>query len=211
MSKTIIGVVGLIGSGKDTVAEYIGENYGFEHESFAATLKDAVAAVFGWERSMLEGKTTHARAARETVDEWWAERLGMPDLTPRWVLQYWGTDLCRNHFHTDIWVAALEHKVHMSTADIVISDCRFPNEIEVIRKMGGKVIWVQRGYSPDWFNTAIAAAQGNKSAIEIMNNKNIHASEWAWADTDFDHVIHNDGTLDQLYEMVDNLQICNWA
>ena len=53
----IIGVCGLIGAGKDTIADYLVNIHEFRRDSFAATLKDAVAAVFGWDRDMLEGRT----------------------------------------------------------------------------------------------------------------------------------------------------------
>ena len=61
----IISLSGLQGSGKDTVADMLCERYGYKRISFAATLKDAVAAVFGWDREMLEGRTAGARAQRE--------------------------------------------------------------------------------------------------------------------------------------------------
>ena len=49
----IIGVTGFIGSGKDTVANYLTTFHGFKKLSFAGSLKDAVANVFGWDREML--------------------------------------------------------------------------------------------------------------------------------------------------------------
>ena len=98
----IIGICGFIGSGKDTIADYLVNLHHFRRESFASTLKDAVSQVFGWDRTMLEGRTKQAREWREQVDPWWAERLKMPTLTPRWILQYWGTEVCRAGFHDDI-------------------------------------------------------------------------------------------------------------
>ena len=161
----IIGVCGFIGSGKDTVADYLVNFHEFRRDSFASTLKDAVAAVFGWDRELLEGRTKQAREWREQVDPWWAARLDMPNLTPRWVLQYWGTEVCRKSFHDDIWIASLEHKLQTSGDNIVISDCRFPNEIKSIKNSGGKVIWVQRGELPDWYTTALL---DNKSTGSIV-------------------------------------------
>jgi hypothetical protein len=195
----IMGVTGFIGSGKDTIADYLVNFHEFRRESFANTLKDAVSAVFGWDRTMLEGRTKAAREWREKIDPWWAERLGMPTLTPRWVLQYWGTEVCRKGFHDDIWIASLENKLRNSRDNIVISDCRFPNEIDSIRNAGGKIVWVRRGQLPEWYSVALSANQGHNWALNELKLRKIHASETAWVGTDFDHVLDNDGSIDDLY------------
>jgi hypothetical protein len=204
----IIGICGFIGSGKDTIADYLVNFHGFRRESFANTLKDAVAAVFGWDRVLLEGRTKQAREWREQVDPWWAERLNMPNLTPRWVLQYWGTEVCRKGFHDDIWIASLENKLRNSRDDVVISDCRFPNEIKSIKDAGGIIIWVKRGELPYWYNWAVSANRGEYGNMSWALSKHelekagIHASETAWVGTEFDAVLENDQTLDDLYEQV---------
>jgi len=201
----IIGICGFIGSGKDTIADYLVNVHEFRRESFASTLKDAVAAVFGWDRTLLEGRTKEARAWREEVDTWWANRLKIPHLTPRWVLQYWGTDVLRNHFHDDIWIASVENKLRKTRDDIVISDCRFPNEIAAIRKQGGKIIWVRRGDLPSWYYFAVSANQGDFISQEHMAEAKIHPSETAWIGTDFDAVLDNNGSIDNLYNQVKKL------
>jgi len=203
----IIGVCGFIGSGKDTIADYLVNFHEFRRESFANTLKDAVSAVFGWDRTLLEGRTKEAREWREQVDAWWAERLDMPLLTPRLMLQLWGTEVCRRGFHDDIWIASLENKLRNSKDDVVISDCRFPNEISSIRKAGGKIVWVNRGELPDWYDTAIAANQGSNVAHNQLKMMKIHASETAWVGTDFDAVIDNNGSIDDLYQQIQTLVI----
>jgi hypothetical protein len=203
----IIGVCGFIGSGKDTVADYLVNFHEFRRESFADTLKDAVAAVFGWDRTLLEGRTKEAREWREEVDHWWAERLGMPTLTPRWVLQYWGTEVCRKSFHDDIWIASLENKIRNSKDDIIVSDVRFPNEVKAIKNQQGKMIWVQRGRLPKWYDVALDAKSGSNVAINELKIQNIHSSEWAWVGTKFDHTIHNDMNIDDLYSEVKSLVI----
>jgi hypothetical protein len=199
MTKQIIGICGFIGSGKDTAADYLVNFHEFRRDSFAATLKDAVAAVFNWDRELLEGRTKQAREWREQVDPWWAERLNMPDLTPRWVLQWWGTEVCRKAFHNDIWIASLESRLRNSNDNIVISDCRFPNEITAIKAAGGKVIWVQRGELPSWHIMAAKANRGDTFATEKLKALGVHASETAWVGTDFDAVIDNNDSVDALY------------
>jgi hypothetical protein len=201
----IIGVCGFIGSGKDTIADYLVNVHGFRRESFANTLKDAVAAVFGWDRVMLEGRTKEAREWREQVDPWWAERLDMPNLTPRWVLQYWGTEVCRRGFHDDIWIASVENKLRRSKDDIVISDCRFPNEIASIKQAGGVIVCVNRGELPSWHIMAAKANKGDLLAAEKLKALGVHASETAWVGTDFDYVLDNNNSLDYLFKQVEEI------
>jgi hypothetical protein len=208
----IIGVCGLIGSGKDTIADYLQNIHQFRRESFAHTLKDAVAAVFGWDRELIEGRTRESREWREQVDPWWAERLNMPHLTPRWVLQYWGTEVARRSFHDNIWIASLENKLRKTHDDIVISDCRFPNEIAAIKRAGGIVIRVTRGPDPEWYEFAEKVNKGpirnaewalSKTRLETYN---VHASETAWVGTNFDAIIDNNADgLDNLYRQVKHL------
>jgi hypothetical protein len=209
----IIGICGFISSGKDTAANYLVGWHGFRRDSFAGALKDAVAAVFGWDRELLEGLTTEARAWREQVDPWWAERLGMPTLTPRWVLQYWGTEVCRTGFHDDIWIAALENRLRQRTGHTVISDVRFPNEIRAIRNAGGRIIWIRRGELPEWYTCALTENTTDEDrqwllqdANELMPQKfpNVHRSEWAWVGTNFDAELDNNGSVDELHASLKN-------
>lgn len=196
----VIGICGLIGAGKDTAADYLCNFHEFKRESFASTLKDAVSSIFGWDREMLEGRTKSARERREQLDIWWSERLDMPLLTPRWVLQNWGTEVCRNGFHNDIWIASLENKLRQARDDVVISDCRFPNEIAAIRNTGGTVVRIKRGPDPVWFNTA-------KLTVDRMPelHPEVHPSEYSWANTEFDITIENNGSIDELYSKLKSL------
>lgn len=187
----IIGICGLIGSGKGTVADILEEHHCFDKVSFADTLKNAAATIFRWDRAMLEGDTKDSREKREQVDEWWAERLGIPDFSPRYLLQYMGTEVMRNNLHPDIWVLSLERKIiECGPGDYVVPDVRFPNEIRMIKRNGGKVWHVQRGELPDWFG---------------QNPSHIHASETSWNNEIFDATIYNNGTIDDLKLTVDNL------
>lgn len=215
----IIGICGFIGSGKDTAANYFVAQHGFKRDSFAGALKDAVATVFGWDRELLEGLTPEARVWREQVDSWWAERLNMPHLTPRWVLQHWGTEVCRQGFHDDIWIAALENRLRQRTGNTVISDVRFPNEIKTIKNLGGIVVWVQRGPMPEWYNCALRENTTQEDAqwilydhAQLMEQQypTIHKSEWAWIGSSFDYQIDNNGSVDWLYQQLNNLALANF-
>ena len=197
----IIGVCGFIGSGKDTIADYLVNSHEFRRESFANTLKDAVSAVFGWDRTLLEGRTKEAREWREQKDEWWSERLGR-SITPRYVLQNWGTEVLRSGFHDDIWIASVENKLRNTKDNIVITDCRFPNEIRSLHAAGGKVIRVKRGDEPFWYNTALEANAGDYNSASLMTSFNIHYSESAWVGTNFDAVIENSSSIDELYQNI---------
>jgi hypothetical protein len=90
---------------------------------------------------------------------------------------------------------------------VVISDCRFPNEIASIRNAGGKIVWVQRGDLPEWYTTAIQANQGHNWAVMDLKMRKIHASETSWVGTSFDYVIDNNGSIDQLYQQIQSLFI----
>lgn len=201
----IISITGLIGSGKSTAAEYLVSQHGFAEESFASSLKDAISVIFNWDRELLEGKTKESREWREQVDPWWSKRLHMPKLTPRWILQYWGTEVCRYGFQSEIWVASLEHKLKDLNSNVVISDSRFQNEFNSLKKSGAHLIKVTRGDDPEWVADALAAKKGDHQAIARIHQLGIHESERAWIDTNFDAILDNNGTTEELYKQIDDL------
>ena len=193
----IIGLVGFIGSGKGTVGQHLVDEHEYTNTSFAKTLKDSVASIFSWPRDLLEGDTAESREWRERIDPWWTKKFDRP-VTPRWVLQYVGTDVFRTHFNTNIWIWSVEKQILDQGQNVVITDVRFPNEINLIREMGGKIIWVRRPQLPEWYGAAIGQNQ-NLSYDMTKKYPNIHPSEWAWIGSPIDKNIINDGTLDELY------------
>lgn len=205
----IIGIVGYIGSGKDTVAQRI-EHHGGVRDSFAAPLKDTVSAIFGWPRHLLEGDTLESREFRETPDMFWSRKTGIPHFTPRLALQLTGTDVMRTHFHQDIWLDSLEYRIRAQHADAeitVVSDARFRNELELIKHLGGYVIWVKRGELPEWHDVAVSANAGNAISAKIMSTKyrDIHQSEWNWVGYEVDCVLGNNADIQHLHAQVDQI------
>lgn len=206
----IIGIIGFKGSGKDTVGDFLVDSYDFERDSFAGSLKDAISAIFGWDRILLEGASAESREWRETPDIWWEEKLDWqnhpgsyisPRFTPRAAMQFWGTDLLRRNFHNDLWIMSLQNKIRNKDR-IVITDCRFPNEFKTIKEAGGQVWRVKRGSEPSWFDSGMLAACGSSMHKEQMRELGIHESEWAWLNLPFDQVIENNGSIEDLRNRV---------
>ena len=194
----IIGLCGFAGSGKGTLADILVENHNFRKISFATKLKDVASVMFGWNRDLLEGITDESRAWREEVDEYWSNELEQ-EVTPRIVLQLFGTDCVRNNLHNNIWVSIVK-KTLIDNPDVnwVIPDIRFPNEVDVIQQqLNGSVWWIKRGELPDWYRTA---AVDNEIGSNDMLTKysEVHESEYRWINTQFDNIIDNDSSIEEL-------------
>ncbi len=202
MERKLVAINGTIGSGKDTFSQVFIDN-GFYRVSFAETLKDAVAAIFGWDREMLEGTTDEARKIREQPDEYWSSKLGR-DITPRWVLQNLGTDVLRRHFHDNIWVFAAENKIrNLPHERVIITDCRFPNELKMIRDNAGTIIEVQR-VLPSWYHIAfkynLLVESGIEGLVLPSEMEGVHSSEYGWVGINRpDYIVENNSTIDSLH------------
>lgn len=197
----IVGLVGFIGQGKGTAGNLLAE-HGFRRDSFAAPVKDAVAAIFGWDRALLEGDTDESRKFRETPCSFWSDVMGR-DYTPREALQKMGTEAGRNVFHNDLWTRALEARIKESGAtNHVITDCRFPNEAKLIRELGGEVIEITRGTRPVWYDYAAQLNEDNdwNGQVQVMDEyPDVHFSEWAWVGSpEITQVIENNGSVGEL-------------
>ena len=126
----------------------------------------------------------------------------MPLLSPRYVMQYFGTDLFRNHFHSDIWVKIIENKLNKYleediSCNVVITDCRFNNEINMILQLHGKIIQVHRNL-PNWFYSY----RKGENPDEV---KMIHSSELGWIRCYMDYEIENNGTIDELHNKIKDI------
>ena len=167
----IIGICGLIGCGKGTVGDILVDDYGFTKLSFADKLKDGVATVFNWDRAMLEGDTVESREWRETQDDFWTRETGRT-ITPRLVLQEFGTDCMRHGFDDGIWVSLVKQElVKYPNKNFVIPDVRFPNEANMIKSIHGEVWRVRRGQDPVWMRMYQDIG---------VEPKDVHESEWRW-------------------------------
>lgn len=210
----LIGLVGFIGSGKGTIADTLVERHGFTKESFARGVKDATSVIFGWDRDLLEGDSVQSRAFREQPDAYWSKAFGK-EFSPRYALQLMGTEAGRKVFHENLWVLSLRKRIE---ADIdkhyVIADVRFPNEIDTIREMGGKIVQVKRGPKPEWYSCAYTENKTDADEHwlledhgELMEQKypSIHNSEWAWIGCHYDMQLDNNCGIEEVPNKVDTM------
>jgi hypothetical protein len=147
-------------------------------------MKDAVAGMYGLPRELLEGDTQESRDWREVPNEFWSNKLGIEDYTPRKMLQNFGTQLVRTHLNEAFWIYRLEYELQNLEEEgknVLITDVRFPNEADMIRAHGGQIWHVFCGNVPEWF-----IDYRDKRIIP----EGIHESEYRWAEITPDAIIH---------------------
>ena len=168
----IIGLCGLAGCGKNAVAEILARRQGAEVIAFAGPIYEAVSAITGLSVSELAD-----RPVKEVALPW----LGK---SPRELLQTLGTEWGRESVHPEIWVrTAMRRAAGCRLA--VITDCRFTNEAQAIRRAGGFVWQVRR------------------RAAGLGGNAGRHSSEAGIPEELVDLRIDNNGTLGDLEAAVD--------
>jgi hypothetical protein len=174
---TVVGVSGYARSGKDTIADYLVEHYGYEKVSFSTPMKEAMYRL-NPRITVNEVVNTALRVGVDVYD-WEGLKERSPDI--RGLLQRFGTEVGREMFGEDFWVDYALNSIVDGTK-VVIADVRYPNEANAIKALGGKVFRVERdGVGP----------------------ANEHASENALEGYEFDGTIHNWGTIEGLYSDVE--------
>jgi len=131
----LLGITGQAGSGKDTLADKIINKYSGVKLAFADPLKLACKELF-----QLSHEQLHVRREKEKIDPRWGK-------TPRELCQIVGTDLLRKYFDEDIFIKSTREKIKKLSQDykiIIVTDCRFENETQLIRDMGGIIIHLKR-------------------------------------------------------------------
>jgi len=196
----IIGLTAKKGSGKDTFADYLVENHGYVKLSFAQYIKESAKVLFQWTDEHFE------QDKKEIKDEYW-------NISPREFLQQFGTDFLRCQdilnseelkiyndtkivlsgkkkftFHIkrlNLHITEL-YKFNSINNKIVISDIRFEDEYEYVKKLGGTIIKIERSNIKD-------------------NIYSQHESETFFDKFKEDYLIENIFSLDSFYNEIEHL------
>ncbi len=176
----IIGLTGYAGSGKDTVRNILESDHGFTGMAFADPIRSMVYALFNTAEISVDHM--HERELKEKV----IQEIGA---SYRMLAQTLGTEWGRS-IHPDFWTRIAASKIDetrnhaFGEIGFVISDVRFPNEVEMIRSRGGQIWRIDR------------------PGIDPVRQ---HASEDHVASMTADRIIDNSGSIDALWCKVSEL------
>lgn len=174
----LIAICGFKHNGKDVIADYICDKYGYKNLKISQTLKSAVKILFSFTDEQIESNE------KDIIDENW-------NITPRKVLQFIGTEVMQykiQELFPDIkrnfWIKTFISK-NLNKNDnpnIIISDLRFLHEYEELKKYNVFIIRVER---------------------DSIKNNDTHTSEFEHLNIPTDIVIKNNGTINDLYKEID--------
>lgn len=220
MKTHLIGLTGLAGAGKDTVADILVKHAGFEKMAFADALRGEVASGFDVPLELLTDRATKevptprlalgrglgvfvdalyrasvesgaVMAGRNAYDAWCTEPR-----SPRQIMQWWGTEYRRAqdpHYWTRALLARMLFRAKDGQTRIVVTDVRFPNEAALIRTQQNGVLWQIHGH-----------ASAMRGAIMTTAEERKHESEVDGSGFSPDRLLGNIGTLTQLEVTVRN-------
>lgn len=169
----IIGLCGLKGSGKDTVADMLVNTCKYTKIAFADFIKNAAKELFDWDDSSFNPEN------KEKIDPYW-------NVTPRKILQELGTEFLRIHckdilssefelpsgekYNSTFHIKRINREVikllNSNKNNIVFSDIRFQDELDYIKKLGGTIIKVVR---PSLNNNEFSQHISEKNISSLIN------------------------------------------
>lgn len=182
----LIGLCGFAQSGKDTTASYLVRDKGWTRVAFADALRDVLYALNPIAKvDFSSGAYDPILRVQELIgyEGWDAAKVNHEEI--RKLLQRLGTEAGRDIIDNNLWVGIGENKIEAAGTPVVVTDCRFPNELAMVRRRNGKLIWINR--------PGVGAA-------------NAHASEHSITEDDCDIVLENDGSEQDLFKKVEELE-----
>ena len=227
----LVGISGQAHSGKDLVADKLVKSYGFTKMALADPFKRFGSRVFQFSDQQLWGPSQYRneidlryasfnspiwnkaqenvenygrmfvgyvlgesdQKAFEKLKQWFEDlRANHTKLSPRIMLQMIGSEWGRA-YKKDLWINCLINRASGWATPVVVSDIRFKNELEAIKRNGGKVIKLVR---PE--------TDGAAQDIGIKGHGS-ESEQLGFTDDQFDFILENTGTLDELFKKVDRI------
>jgi hypothetical protein len=175
----ILGLSGYAQSGKDTAAGFLIER-GWKRLAFADALRDSVYHLNPFVPMPLPDAPDHWARVRDIVDwkGWDVAKVEYPEI--RRLLQRMGTEVGRDLYGENFWVDRVLAQIR-GGQNYVITDVRFPNEVEAVHSVGGLVYRIYR---------------------EGVGAVNSHVSDSGIDDLEIDGILLNDGDLADLEQRV---------
>lgn len=204
-----IGLSGPVSVGKDTIADYLVDQYAFTKFSFSDALYEEVAAAFGIDKAVLYKRETKetplddlcamyckdmafGKIMFEQIHPGYTGAWDEKYCSPRQVLQWWGTEYRRKQdpeywikksiIFIEAYLALVKESPEVRRGGLVNCSVRFPNEVALVRHYNGVVWHVKR---PDWEK----GVQAETAA---------HVAEAGLPREEQDYTLVNNGTIEQL-------------
>ena len=204
---------------------------GFEIKKFADKLKDMVCMLIGCTREHLEDREFKEKELGPEWDRIISSdgKIHLPDdypdleyfkSTPRLLLQIIGTDCIRDKVHPNAWVNALfaDYKscslpdettfiddkefIRKNSSQWIITDMRFPNELEVVKSRGGITIKINRITFREQQTEFGKLSTIIEPKVDKLLGIKEHPSETALDNAEFDYTIENNSTIEDLIHTV---------
>ncbi len=174
----IIGISGKLGSGKSYISEQIKNRFlehNFIEKSFAYNLKKIVSILTG-----IDINTITTREIKQKYLQEWGMTVGE-------MFQKVGTDCMRNHLNNNVWIISTFSK-YTEEQNWIISDVRFINEADYIKKLGGILIRLEG--DPQNIRQNDPRNSNHPSEKELDNFNNFDMTLLTSAEANIDNLIN---------------------
>jgi hypothetical protein len=159
--KPVICLVGHAGAGKDTVAQILCSVYGLRNVALSTPLKLVCTIIYGLSVEQLSDPQL-----KEVEDPRWEK-------SPRRLMQLTGTEALREVVDDHVWIKAARLAIdrelaHAACHGVVVTDCRFQNEVDFFKKTYGDACKVVKIERPG----ITQSAHASEAEIDTMKNVN---------------------------------------